>query len=244
MKKLFISLIIVTVLLAPIVLAQIMTIPVNDKAEENARAPGLEKFVFIHYKKGYGKPPGTPGRGSPTECYKLLGVKWKAFPVNYVINPTNPQNLPVEFVTSAISISAETWDTATTSTELFGGYSVDDTASAGVQNYKNEISWGNYPETGVIAATTVWYSPIGRKIVEFDIMFDTDWIWGDATIDSTKMDLQNIATHELGHGAGLGDVYDSACSAVTMYGYSNYGETQKRTLEQPDITGIQTLYGI
>ena len=24
----------------------------------------LEKIVFIHYKKGYGKPPGTPGKGS------------------------------------------------------------------------------------------------------------------------------------------------------------------------------------
>ncbi len=28
------------------------------------------------------------------------------------------------------------------------------------------------------------------------------------------------------------------------YGYSNYGETQKRTLESADIKGIQTLYGI
>jgi len=31
---------------------------------------------------------------------------------------------------------------------------------------------------------------------------------------------------------------------VTMYGYSNYGETSKRTLEQPDITGLQSMYGI
>jgi hypothetical protein len=28
-----------------------------------------------------------------------------------------------------------------------------------------------------------------------------------------------------------------------MYGYSDYGEVKKRTLEQPDITGLQTLYG-
>ena len=73
-------------------------------------------------------------------------------------------------------------------------------------------------------------------------MFDTDWTWGDAIIDLTKMDLQNIATHELGHGVGLGDVYDTVCSAVTMYGYSDYGEIQKRTLEQPDIKGLLTLY--
>lgn len=74
-------------------------------------------------------------------------------------------------------------------------------------------------------------------------MFDTDFTWGDATIDPAVMDLQNIATHEIGHGAGLDDVYDLACSEVTMYGYSDYGETKKRTLEEPDITGIQELYG-
>ena len=58
------------------------------------------------------------------------------------------------------------------------------------------------------------------------------------------MDLQNIATHELGHGVGLADIYDTTCSAVTMYGYSNNGDIQKRTLEVPDIRGLQTLYGI
>jgi predicted Zn-dependent protease len=58
------------------------------------------------------------------------------------------------------------------------------------------------------------------------------------------MDLQNIATHEFGHAVGLGDIYDTACSSVTMYGYSDYGDTVKRTLETPDITGLRTLYGI
>jgi hypothetical protein len=29
---------------------------------------------------------------------------------------------------------------------------------------------------------------------------------------------------------------------VTMYGYSDYEETQKSSLEDPDIIGINTLY--
>ena len=44
-------------------------------------------------------------------------------------------------------------------------------------------------------------------------------------------------------GVGLADVYDYTCSAVTMYGYSDYGETDKRTLETTDIAGLQVLYG-
>lgn len=210
--------------------------------------PDLEKIEFIHYKKGYGKPEG---RGKPPKapaCYKFLTlgknpIKWQELPVNYVINPTNPKGLDESFIANTVSTSAETWDVATTKELMNDTYTIDYTATYGVQNYENAIAFGNYPTAGVIAVTTVWYNPVTKAIVEFDVMFDTDWSWGDATVDATKMDLQNIATHELGHGVGLADVYEDACSAVTMYGYSDYGETQKRTLETPDITGLQKLYG-
>lgn len=81
-------------------------------------------------------------------------------------------------------------------------------------------------------------------------MFETNHTWGYAGPtnetelgDLNVMDLQNIATHELGHGVGLADLYETSCSEVTMYGYSTEGETKKRTLEEPDIIGIQKLYG-
>lgn len=223
--------------------------PVIDRTEADnwqLNAPGLEKIEFIHYKKGYARPE-TAKAPKPLTCYKFLTptkVKWTALPASYVINPVNlVQTLDETFVTSAISTSAETWDAAT-SKELFNNvYTVDNTATYGVQDYKNAITFGNYPTAGVIAVTTIWYNPATKSIVEFDVMFDIDWTWGDATVDAIKMDLQNIATHELGHGIGLGDVYDSVCSAVTMFGYSDYGEIIKRTLETPDIVGLQTLYG-
>ena len=75
------------------------------------------------------------------------------------------------------------------------------------------------------------------------MLFNTRFDWRKASLDPTKMDLQNIATHEFGHSVGLGDLYSSTCSEVTMYGYSTEGETKKQTLEEPDITGLQVLYG-
>ena len=60
---------------------------------------------------------------------------------------------------------------------------------------------------------------------------------------ATTMDVQDIATHEIGHTLVLNDLYQSQNYYQTMYGYSDYGETYKRTLESGDIAGLQVLYG-
>ena len=111
---------------------------------------------------------------------------------------------------------------------------------------RNELVFGNYSREGVIAITVIWgyFSgpPSRKQIVEFDILFDTDFTWGNAD-NSSVMDLQNIATHEFGHGIGLGDLYDAACFDGTMYGYSTEGEITKRTLNAGDIIGLRSIYG-
>jgi len=225
-----------------------VALAISNQGAEKSKAPDLEKIEFIHWKKDFAKPEAAKAP-KPPSCYKFLTpgknpIRWQDLPVNYVINPVNPvQTLDETFVTSAVSASAETWDAATGKELMNDAYIIDYSATYGVQNYENAITFGDYPTEGVIAVTTVWYNPATKVIVEFDVEFDTDWTWGDAALDSAKMDLQNIATHELGHGVGLADVYDSVCSLVTMYGYSDYGEIIKRTLEQPDITGLQKLYG-
>jgi len=258
MKKIILILLIAVFLVSTVAMATIET-SANKNGSDNKKEPQLEKIVFIHYKKGYAKPSGTAKQ--PT-CYKFLTpkVSWptQALPVSYVINPNNTAqpDLDPNLVISAVFNAAEEWDSYT-SKELMSNssqYNIDNSTTPGVQDYKNVIGFGNYSDPNVIAVTTVWYNPATKAIVEFDIMLDTDWVWGDAVAQCNSnetftnstcrvMDIQNIATHEFGHGIGLGDVYDSSCSEVTMYGYSEYGEVKKRTLEQPDITGLQTLYG-
>ncbi|MEM4641407.1 MAG: matrixin family metalloprotease [Candidatus Pacearchaeota archaeon] len=206
-----------------------------------ANEKDIERVDIIHYLAP--KSMESHRDAKSQICYKLLGIKWGTLPITYTINPTNPQNLSEEFVTYAISSSAETWDNATSS-ELFNdSYIINYDAQYGIKNNENAIVFGDYPNDNVIAITSYWYNTKTKKILEFDILFNTRFLWGDATKNSSLMDLQNIATHELGHGIGMNDVYRTACSEVTMYGYSSYGETKKRTLEQPDIIGLQKMYG-
>ena len=75
------------------------------------------------------------------------------------------------------------------------------------------------------------------------MLMNDDYVWGDSSVDgSAVMDLQNIFTHELGHWAGMGDLYEAGAVEETMYGYSGAGETKKRDLYYGDIDGITKMY--
>jgi len=244
------SILAISLLLLSATVAASMVIPANENAKERAQAPenspvigddwDIERVDFVHYVK-----PENPAKPPKTDvCYKLMGVKWSTLPVNYYVNPTNPYGLSSEFVTSTISLSAETWDVSTSKDLFNNAYAVDSSAQYGIYDGKNAIVFADYNSNTAIAVTSVWYSKRTKQILEFDQIYNTRFVWGDATIDPGVMDLQNIATHELGHAVGLDDLYTSSCTAVTMYGYSTEGELSKRTLEQPDIAGLQKMYGV
>lgn len=229
-------------------------IPNNQKAKENAKAPehspvikitetgdwDLERIDFVHYAKGTHPSKG----GKPQEsCTKLLGYKWKNTPVNYQINPSNSQNLTEDFVLNTIQKSAENWDMETSLELSSDTLTINYSAQYGLRDGQNSIVFGSYADNNAIAVTSVWYTRVGKQIIEFDMIFNTNYVWGDAMQNPNLMDLENIATHEFGHSFGLADIYTTTCSAVTMYGYSFNGDTEKRTLEEADIQGLQQMYG-
>jgi len=228
--------------------SQIQQVTPNQLSGQVRLASGIERKVFIHYRQNVAARVRTKSRIA--SCSKIFGkdIKWKTLPIPYVVDPDNNNGLAEEFITGVLMSSFGEWD-FNTSASLLGARSVDYSADfdTDAPDGRNELLFGNYSDSNVIAITVIWGifsgSPSQRKISEFDILFDTDFTWGDATSDASKMDLQNIATHELGHGLGIDDLYDSNCSELTMYGYSLIGETKKRTLENGDIKGVQKLYG-
>jgi len=238
----------------------------NEKAEDKPGAetvangpkeipPGWEKIVFIHYKKAPGKPQGTPGKPKPpkdADCYGFLarGVKWNDddLPLTIEIDGTNDYGVTPDEVAKQFSLGTKEWDQYT-NTSLFGTpVLVNGSVNEDEPDTHNMVVFGDLSYPGAIAVTIVWGyfggPPSTRKIIEFDMIFDqVDFAWGICEDGSEDfMDIQNIATHELGHAVGLDDLYETACAEVTMYGYSTEGEIKKRDIEADDITGLKSLY--
>ena len=103
----------------------------------------------------------------------------------------------------------------------------------GVYDQKNSIVFGNYAEADVIGVTAIWYQ--GKNIYEYDILFDTDYLPGDGSVD-----LDSVVLHEFGHGAGLDDLYNTTCATEVMYGFYHGVDLDLGT---GDTTGIQIMYG-
>ena len=216
----------------------------------------VEGLAIIHRKDNAAKPSGAkPGNAA---CYTYLakGAKWKAAEP-WVVNPTNTRNLDLTTVFNLLSGGVAKWEDATdgevgnsveadvlgsgsTTTEVL----VADTASP---DNKNEVYFADINDSNAIAVTIVWGifggPPSGRQLVEWDQVYDdVTFDWSTEVLGvAGKMDFDNIATHELGHSVGMGDLYNT-CVDETMYGYSSNVETKKRDLNNGDINGVNGLY--
>lgn len=205
----------------------------------------IEDYLFVHYAISKSKKAKVIREDS---CYGFIvrGMELSSDHNKYYINPANPQGLGDEFIIPTVNTAISEWEKSENGGyDIFGDY-LGRTESGFVMDTKNTLSFGDYSTPGVIAVCRIsgyfHAHPKLRKIIEFDVMFDTDFKWGDGEVNSNLMDLQNIATHELGHALGLGDLYNSACSTQTMYGYSYVGDIEKRSLGKGDIAGIKVLY--
>lgn len=183
-----------------------------------------------------------------SSCYGFLarGAKWKNLE-DYMVDPTNSEGLGSNFVASNMESNIIKWEEAA-GTEIIDSQipGIVDGADTVAPDDKNEVLFGDIDEPGVIAVTMVWGifggPPQNRHLVEWDMIFDeVDYNWSDSGA-AGMMDFENIATHELGHAVGLDDLYTADCSDQTMFGYADYAETNKRTLEAGDITGVYQLY--
>ena len=213
----------------------------------------VEGYAIITYKEGFGKPPWAGGPDKPngadtSNCYTYLarGAKWKSIEP-YLVDPTNTRGLDESAIRTIIAGSINKWEDAAEK-QILGNEIAEtvDRLNIGNLNDKNEVMFGDISYEDVIGIAITWgiFSgpPSQRVLVEWDQIYDDiDFDWS-ITGEEGKMDFENIATHELGHSVGMGDLYEDRCSEQTMYGTAINGEIKKRTLEDGDINGVFKLY--
>jgi hypothetical protein len=183
---------------------------------------------------------GTPSDnyGNFDVTYSYGGGKFPGSKVTYVVN-ANTADTADELL--AVQSAADTWSNAGANFGFVYGGSTSKTDIA--MDGENSLVWVNY-DTGSVATTTTWWVGTNTKsIVECDIAFnDLNINWGTDN-SSTKMDVQTVTTHELGHWQQLLDLYGSADNKKMMYGYVSDGVIA-RTLSTNDVAGIKWIYGL
>lgn len=232
-------------------------------AKENGKGSDrvLSKITFIHHRKAHAKPAVKPTKPNDSGYYSFIasGARWRA-EESFLLNPAgsdNPNGAMDALIYDAVLAGMQEWETpGVANLAIFGSLVVDSdvTYQDGAYRGFNTISFGSFDDANTIAITTVWGyfggKPADREIIEAHLLFNDAFEWGDASADadgdgspdSDLMDIQNIATHEVGHVAGMGDLYNAEATQETMYGYSTEGDLEKRDLYKGDIAGITKLY--
>jgi len=182
-------------------------------------------------------------------CYAMIGNKarWQSA-AKYGVDPSNNQGLSPTFIYTAIANAVNVWNSVNPDFTMLGNRDstiVVDGPDLNSPDGKNEWMFGSIDMEGILAYTSLWgtFSGSNQEVIEWDQVYnDDDYNWGDATVNSNLVDLENICAHELGHSLALADLYNDICNDATMYGYASGGETKKRTLTDGDINGICEIY--
>lgn len=172
---------------------------------------------------------------SPVYAYSTNGVRWPGTSTYWSFDNYAP--VPSTWQTSIINANA-TWNNAGSRFRF-----VHDEVNGDALRYTHKYySWGNTGEAGL---TSVGYNTTTKQIFACSTAYNAYYAWSTNGTYGT-LDVQNVATHELGHWLYLGDLYSTADWDATMYYYiprSGPAETKKRTLLMDDINGIIAIYG-
>ena len=159
-------------------------------------------------------------------CSAYMGPKWNTPATTYNLAASIPSTWA-----TAIQAAAQGWNQ--------GGSKFAFSFSS---SSPHAISLADLGAGSTLASTRVEFFQSSQQMVRFSMTFNNRYTWTTAG-QAGQFDVQNIATHELGHALGLTHPAATTCAEETMWFSASAGETKKRSLEPGDQNGLVTLYG-
>lgn len=205
----------------------IMTTNIEVASSEKDKAPPEKEimtFIDTDLPTHYGS---SCDDAVETDKFKFIkgGVKWNEsnFPVKYRLASS------AEPFREAITDSFNEWDDHS---PLAVDFFLEDPTSSNVVSFSNLGGPG-----GTLAVVSLIFNS-NKDMLLFRITFDSTEDWNVPG----GFDVQNVATHEVGHVVGLDHRKSTKDCLLTMFNFAQPDETDKRSLAIGDIEGITKLY--
>ena len=178
----------------------------------------------------------------------ITQLKWDstAFPITWRMNPTRGSNVTGTREQRAVFEAAfQEWaDVATAAVSFTEGAATDPSVKPDGNDDINLITTNlteqEFFALGAGAIGLAIPSSIDGVIVDADIMFNPATAFStESTTPSDRIDLESVATHEIGHLLGLDH---SNILAATMFPSVVAGSSHPRDTKLDDQIGISTIY--
>lgn len=178
----------------------------------------------------------TNGQGIPLHWENRL------LPIPYYIDRRGCGDISDGSDIAAIQSAFQTWENVASGRIAFQFAGLVENGS--VDTGSNVVVWikEEWPyDSRYVAKTRLYYDREEGRILKVEVALNgRDYRWS-TNGEAGTLDVQNVATHEVGHFIGLGDVQTTG---QTMFEYILLDEKSKRSLTDDDIDGVRTAYPI